>query len=376
MPPSRVKRYSDWILEGFLGETKHVVRVPLHTMPFHVGRAPDQHLAIPVDEVSGHHAVLSYDGEHLWLEDVGSTNGSFVNRNRIRGPVALSDGDVLHFATAEFRLLHQPFAELDSPTITRSFEHGELPQRYYPNVAAFRQMVDDRRLSVQFQPIVGLRGSVAEPFRPFAFEALGRATQPGIPKSPGELFKMAASLESAAELSRILREIAVAEAGVLPGAPVVLFVNTHPDETATPTLLESIARIQAQAPSIQLVLEVHERAVTDLHHMRELAAALRDHGVALAYDDFGAGQARLLELVEAPPAYLKFDRSMVHGLHLATKQKRQLVRALVAMVVDFGIAPLAEGVETEEEAQLCVELGFQLGQGWYWGRPMDPADFL
>ncbi|NOY27046.1 MAG: EAL domain-containing protein [Oligoflexia bacterium] len=374
MPASVVERTQDWLLEGFLGSSNRVVQVPIHVMPFRIGRAADQDMVLRVNEVSGNHAILTYDGKHLWLQDAGSTNGTFVNRHRIKEAVALSDGDVLHFGTAEFRLVHQPIAAFEEPTITRTFQPGQLSQRYYPNAAAFRQMLNDRHLKVQYQPIVDLRGNPATPPN-FAYEALGRADQPGIPQLPGELFKIAASLDCAAELSRVLRELAVEGANALPGDPAVLFVNTHPDETVTPTLLESIAHIQSKALGVQLVLEVHERAITDIRRMRELAAALRDYGVALAYDDFGAGQARLLELVEATPAYVKFDRSMVHALDRALPQKRTLVKTLVRMVLDFGIIPLAEGVETAGEAAICVDIGFQLGQGWVWGRPRDISEF-
>lgn len=358
-------RFQDWLLEGYLDASERVVRVPIHAVPFRIGRASGQELRLQVDEVSSQHAVLRWEGGQLLLRDLGSTNGTFVNRRRIQEEVALADGDVLHFASAEFRLVFLPFAGVDQPTITRSFDQALLPHRYYPNSAAFRQMLDQRLLQVVYQPIV----SLLEPGRPVvAWEALGRSTQPGVPEHPSELFKMAVTMGAAAELSRALREVAVAQATRLEGH-AVLFVNTHPDEMATNDLLSSLDRLRVQAPGVQLVLEVHEAAVTDLPHMRALALALEERGVALAYDDFGAGQARLLELVEAPPAWLKFDRSMVAGLPLASPQRRQLVQRLVHMVREFGIRALAEGVETAEEATLCVELGFSHGQGWFFGRP-------
>ncbi len=364
---------SEWLLEGYVQTADSFLRIPLHVLPFTIGRAPDQHLCIEEAEVSAHHAVIRADGRALRLKDLGSTNGTYVNRERIHGEVSLRKGDVLHFASAEFRLVHTDHQFTESQTVTRSFNLDTLPQRFYPNADAFHEMLQNRRLRVLYQPIVAL-GAGADPRRPVAFEGLGRSTQPGIPERAGELFKMAASLDAAAELSRTLREVAVGGAAGLPGDPVVLFVNTHPAETITTTLLDSLAQLGAKAPSVQLVLEVHEGAVTDLPHMRELAAALNDYGVALAYDDFGAGQARLLELVEAPPAYLKFDRSMITGIDHATPHKLRLVHTLVSMVIDFGITPLAEGVEREEEAQVCVDLGFQLGQGWYWGRPATAAE--
>src|SRR3970282_2360444 len=92
-----------------------------------------------------------------------------------------------------------------------------------------------------------------------------------------------------------------------------LFLNTHPSELREPGLVESMEELRSLAPDVDLTLEIHESALA----RPEVMAALRDHlseiNVGLAYDDFGAGQARLLELAEAPAHYLKFDRRFIVG---------------------------------------------------------------
>lgn len=366
MPGPPPPGLQQWMIEGYLDDSERVVRVPLHKSPFRIGRASGNELRLTLDQVSGQHAELTWDGERLHLRDLNSTNGTFVNRHRITDDVALSDGDVLHFASAELRILYAPELLFDRPTVTLSFDQAQLPQRYFPNAQAFREMLAHRALTVRYQPIVRLD----VPGLPVAaWEALGRADHPGVPQSIGELFRMAASLSAAAELSAVLREVAVAQSTGLPSPSPMLFVNTHPDEAITPDLLASLDRLRARAPALRLVLEIHERAITDLPRMRQLAASLAERGVGLAYDDFGAGQARLLELVEAPPDVLKFDRSLVAGLPQAPGARRQLVQSLVTMTRDLGIQALAEGVETADEAALCADLGFHLGQGWYYGHP-------
>lgn len=92
--------------------------------------------------------------------------------------------------------------------------------------------------------------------------------------------------------------------------------------------------------------------------------------MSLAFDDFGAGQARLTELVEVHPEYLKFDMSLIRSIDQAPKDKVQMVRSLVHMAADLGIIPLAEGVETQGERDACVDIGFQLGQGYLFGKPV------
>ena len=89
-----------------------------------------------------------------------------------------------------------------------------------------------------------------------------------------------------------------------------LFLNTHPAELAKPGLVESLEELRALAPNLDLTLEIHESALAQPDSMGALRDRLSEINVGLAYDDFGAGQARLLELAEAPPHYLKFDREV------------------------------------------------------------------
>src|SRR5439155_10844602 len=98
----------------------------------------------------------------------------------------------------------------------------------------------------------------------------------------------------------------------------------------------------------QVVLELHEEAVADVDAMRALRARLTGLGVGLAYDDFGAGKARLTELAEVPPDFIKLDKSLTHGLHMAPG-RQELVRALTRLSSDLGIRLIAEGVEFAEE---------------------------
>jgi len=116
-------------------------------------------------------------------------------------------------------------------------------------------------------------------------------------------------------------------------------------------------------------VEVHESAVVEVERMRELAARLNGIGVKFAYDDFGAGQARLLELAEVQPDYLKFDMRLVRGIDKAKRSRHQLVASLVSLAHDLGVRTLAEGIETEGEAFTCRELGFEFAQGYHFGHP-------
>jgi EAL domain-containing protein (putative c-di-GMP-specific phosphodiesterase class I) len=176
-----------------------------------------------------------------------------------------------------------------------------------------------------------------------------------------------------AELSRMVRreELVTTSAADLPH----LFLNTHPAElTDFKRLVLSLREIRTARPEQLLTLEVHEAAAADLCTMKMLRMVLDDLKMKLAYDDFGAGQARLNELVEARPDYVKFDRKMISGLDKADASRWQLVESLVSMCRQLGIVTLAEGVETAPEAEACRKIGFELMQGYYYGRPgpLDP----
>jgi EAL domain-containing protein (putative c-di-GMP-specific phosphodiesterase class I) len=166
----------------------------------------------------------------------------------------------------------------------------------------------------------------------------------------------------------LMRSVGLTTAAALPGAPI-LFANTHPAELEEQGLLEfSLRELRELNPDARIVLEIHEAAVTCVNQMRELRAVLKDLEIGLAYDDFGAGQARLVELGDVPPDYLKFDIELVHEIDHASPERQRMLASLVAIVKDLGIASLAEGVETPAEHDVCRQMGFDFGQGYYYGK--------
>jgi EAL domain-containing protein (putative c-di-GMP-specific phosphodiesterase class I) len=66
---------------------------------------------------------------------------------------------------------------------------------------------------------------------------------------------------------------------------------------------------------------------------------------------------------------VKFDMTLIRDINSAPPRQQQMLANLVRMVREMGIKALAEGVETEAEHVVCRDLGFELGQGYYYGRP-------
>jgi EAL domain-containing protein (putative c-di-GMP-specific phosphodiesterase class I) len=364
-PPVRTFR---WYLESFVEGGRQLRRIalqPLQRRPFRVGRNPGLPLSLASDSVSKEHAELFLRGGLLHVRDLGSKNGTFVNGERV-GESPVREGDILHFAQVEFRVGRQEIDEADEQLLepaTRSLFNPTLPEQFVEGTRELPELLRERRVVSVFQPIVSLPdGTLA------GYEALGRGRHPRLPEAPLDLFRIAARLGVEAELSRLFRETAlklVMAKGRFPG----LFLNIHPAELEEPGLLPAVIAVRQRVPHLRLTLEVHEGALADLDRLERLSTQLRRAGLGLAYDDFGAGQARLLELAEVPPQFLKFDMSFVRGIDSAPASRRRLLTSLVSVARELIVWTVAEGVETAEEADACMHIGFTHAQGFFFGRP-------
>jgi EAL domain-containing protein (putative c-di-GMP-specific phosphodiesterase class I) len=154
-----------------------------------------------------------------------------------------------------------------------------------------------------------------------------------------------------------------------------LFLNTHPAELAAGASFDWLDQLRTLAPVQKLTIEIHEAAVTDVEALGRFRARLEELQLGLAFDDFGAGQARLAELAEVRPDYLKFDRRIIKDIDRADAGRKKFVKYLVDAVRDIGVIALAEGVETADECDTCRDLGFDLAQGYFLGRPGPVQDY-
>jgi len=353
-----------WVLENKVAGDGSIHRTPLQPLPFRIGRSPGLQLVLQSAHVSKAHAEIYTDGVALRVRDLGSRNGTFLNREQVTD-APLHDGDVLHLGDFEFRVTRDVSPEREDDDAGTLVRTAPLSRHFMAGAANVARLLAERAVTMFFQPIVSLPS-----LRVVAYEALGRGRLEGLPESPVELFDLAGALgpEKQAELSRLFRLKAV-ELVRDRAEPPVLFLNTHPVELEAPGLVESLEELRTMAPNVDLILEIHESALTDIPFITSLRGRLLEINVGLAYDDFGIGQARLLELAEAPPHYLKFDRKFVRGLDEAPTSRQRLVASLVAAARELLVKTVAEGVETEQEAAACMRAGFLLAQGYHFGRP-------
>jgi EAL domain-containing protein (putative c-di-GMP-specific phosphodiesterase class I) len=344
-----------WILAR-LGEQHSEELTVVHPFPFSIGRKVGCSLQIPSKTVSGHHADLILRDSRLFVIDRESTNGTYVNGRRLKDASPVDEGDMLQFADFAFRLKRDTHTASPINTVCEDVCDQALA------LVQFDRLMDKRLVTPHYQPIVRM-----DNLQPIGFEVLARSRVYGL-ESSGALFGAAAKLNMEVELSQMLRWEGVREAVQLP-QPSELYLNTHPLELARPGLIESMHQLRELAPNLKITLEIHESAITNCRDMNRLRSVLKELQFQLAYDDFGAGQNRLPDLCTVPPDVLKFDMSLIRGIERKEADRVKLVSSLVRISLDMGVIPLAEGIETQSEAELCAEIGFVLAQGFYYGRP-------
>jgi EAL domain-containing protein (putative c-di-GMP-specific phosphodiesterase class I) len=360
---------SSWYLESLLDTRGRVRRTAVRPLPFRVGRRVDSDLFLNSSHGSQLHAELFEQDGALWVRDLDSTNGTSVNGQRLDRARQLADGDVVHFADREFRVVELPPENSLQTTQVFSLVERERLEAQVKAPGEFRRMLRERSVRADFQPVVQLSGGEV-----LGYEMLGRGELGGVEASPEALFYIAERLGAEVALSEVFRSRGLELARCVPepeGAPQpLLFMNTHPAELADPqALLASLEQLRRDHPRPALVLEIHEAAVADLSSLKTLRRGLEELEIAIAFDDFGTGQARLLELTDVEPRYLKFDAAWIENLHRASPRRREMVASLLRLVIDLGVVPVAECVESREEAGACLELGFQLAQGNFFGPP-------
>lgn len=352
-----------WSLSGCFERDSTPQCVPVIRSPFRIGRRPDLELSLSSSVVSGVHAELLEQAGVLCIRDRGSTNGTFVNGRRISSDTLLSEGDWIEVGDVHMKVdcsrdsLPRPYGEALFQK-TSLFDSAQQQQ----SARGLQTLFDQRQLEACFQPIHCLRSHDI-----YGYEYLARSSVDGV-HTPGQMFAAAEACGREVELSMLCREMGVAHSTGLP-AQLPLFLNTHPHEPLLEEVVPQLQKLREQFPARPLVLELHEAAITEPGLVRSVRSALTEIGVQLAFDDFGSGQARIRELICAPSDYIKFDAALIRDLQDVSREQFRLFCSIISGVQAEGAITVAEGVETEQMIELCVETGFDLLQGYALSRP-------
>lgn len=354
-----------FFLEHFQEDGGVLNQIELKTLPFRIGRDSGSDYIIASRHISKQHAEFFANGDRLNVRDLGSTNGTFVNGASVKES-ALKNDDIVHLATHEMRVVSGAPATVMQQTCMVS--EGRQQNIFYQDL--LREILREKTVRSVFQPVVRLSDKSI-----VGYEALGRVIADNPKISTSELFSVANLCESASDLSRIFRTAAFRDAARIPGE-FYFFVNVHPEELAETYFLSLLKENIGQLPKrCRVVLEIHEDTMVDATALLRFQSQVKALGVKIAYDDFGAGQSRLAELVDAPPDFIKIDMKLVRGID-KSPGRQEMIGALHQLAKKRGITMIAEGVETVNEAAVCQRLGCELGQGYLLGRPQSISLFV
>ena len=214
-----------------------------------------------------------------------------------------------------------------------------------------------------FQPIVSWSRKTV-----VAYEALMRTTYAEL-RSPLEILKTAEALD---EMSTLGRKTRAQVADVMRDHPNLpgMFVNLHVLDLADDDLYSPHAPLSEFASRIHL--EITERmALERIPDIRQRVAQLRSLGYRIAVDDLGEGYSGLNSFAQLEPDVVKLDMSLIRGID-TTPTKRKMVHALARLCRELETPLVAEGVETEAERSILVEIGADLFQGYLFAKPGAP----
>ncbi len=234
-----------------------------------------------------------------------------------------------------------------------------------------RRGIEQNEFMVYYQPKVDLKtGKIV------SMEALVRWQHPqrGF-VSPAKFIPFAEETGLIEPLGKIVLETACREAvGWQPktGEPIVMAVNLSAIQFRNPNLVEEVhdVLIRTGLPAHALELEITESAVLgDVNATIATLEELKKLGIRLAIDDFGTGYSNLGHLRKFPVDVLKIDQSFVRGMS-GGLDDTPIVEAVISLAKALELHVVAEGVETLQQMEQLKGMGCDLGQGYYFAKPL------
>jgi PAS domain S-box-containing protein len=237
------------------------------------------------------------------------------------------------------------------------------------NVLEVRHALEQDEVVACFQPIFELHTG-----RLSGFEVLARWQSPihGLVLPEGFI----TLAEKNGLIGQLMKQVLGKAFSIAPQLPepLSLAINVSPTQLRERDLADQISRAATAAgfPLRRLTVEITETGLLDnLNQAKATATELKALGCRLALDDFGTGYSSLAHLQALPFDELKIDRSFV-SLMTNKRESRKIVAAIIGLGHSLGLKTVGEGVETEQQADMLLWLGCDMGQGWLYGKAVPP----
>lgn len=235
--------------------------------------------------------------------------------------------------------------------------------------------IENGEIGIALQPQVASRSGAL-----VGCEVLARWHHPTEGNIPPSVFiPLAEEISVLGALDKLVLDKALAARRQLAEGGMILpkiSVNVSAKRLTSSDLVNEVVQ-RKDVPEKGLAFEILETAFLDTINddvCRQIDG-LRERGIFIEVDDFGTGHASFASVFALQPDVLKFDRMFVPGID-ADNTKREMVASLIKIAQNVGAKTLIEGVETEQQIAVLVELGVDYLQGFGIGRPMDVDEFL
>ncbi|MBU58698.1 MAG: bifunctional diguanylate cyclase/phosphodiesterase [Alcanivorax sp.] len=252
---------------------------------------------------------------------------------------------------------------------------GERAHRKHRLEQDLRQAFQQRDFELHFQPQNDLESG-----KVVGAEALLRWRHPqrGL-VAPGEFIEVLEVSDQALHVGDWILEASCAFAAAQGAAqtPFRVGVNLFPCQLHDPALADKVEALLKRYGLPPRALELEITETTILESSADILARLqrlRDHGVGIAFDDYGTGYASLSLLKKYPLTRLKIDRQFVANLG-TSPDDLAIINSIIVLGQNLGLEVIAEGIEEQAQMEMLLRLGCREGQGYWFSRPVPEAEF-
>ena len=234
----------------------------------------------------------------------------------------------------------------------------------FERAQAFNSTVSDGAFELVFEPIVDLKTNITS-----HYEALTRFAQG---ESPGDTIRFAEELGIAdsLDLAVAVKVFSFIERGLNYGA--IIAMNVSGRSIATPTSFAMLAGLlnKKKALAKHVLIEITESSeMPDLPEADKAIQTIRKLGFRVGIDDFGAGAASLQYLHGLSVDFVKVDGGLIQRLGKSAREDA-LLKGVLSTCVDLKSKTIAEWIDSPDRLKRCADLGFNLGQGRFFGEPL------
>ncbi len=309
-------------------------RQRLVPLPCTVGRSSECDLQFSRDRISRKHVRFEKHPDGLRLVDLDTTNGTFVNLERIDKPTLVGPGDSIHFADHEFRLIVDDSSGQtvlpSRPNADSTAGHTQVgftaePDGFPVQTRAFYELLNDERIKPQVQPVQTTRGEI------HGLILTATSTHPGLRADHGNLQQLARQLDEQPRLNAIIRRLglkAIDESGRMDSR---LFIEIQPSEIEYPdVLIEEMESLASQFRGLELVCTVAPVGVQG-QTLESIFASLGKAGIRAGLSKVNLSDPRQSALCQKLANYVLVDSSL--GVEMINQAVEELADEPIGIII-------------------------------------------